>query len=377
MMSIKKIEKASLIYGALLALIFGLSLYIRALPYDSIFGGPFVRFGGNDPWYNMRLVESTLHNFPHRIYFDALTYYPHGTNVPFAPLFDYLLAVIIWLIGLGNPYATLGEHGIEVIGAWYPAVLGALTVIPVYFIGKELWNRNAGLLSAALIAILPGQFLSRSLLGFTDHHVAETLFSTIAMLFLILAIKHAKKNEITFYSVLKKDWDALRKPMTYSILSGVFLGSYYLAWKGAPILSKLLPATEEALPKSNPYPPQNASALIADSVQSPHQNELIRLIWWEFSISSSIATLSHGILFSRSHEKISFVPLVQAAKTGMYWRAIIPEPPISSAIAMIPKDIRVLIKTNSTTAPHNNTAEYKYGSSQEPISLYVPQSIAP
>ena len=233
--SMKKIEKASLIYGALLALIFCLSLYIRALPYDSIFGGPFVRFGGNDPWYNMRLVENTLHNFPHRIYFDALTYYPHGTNVPFAPLFDYLLAVIIWLIGLGNPYATLGEHGIEVIGAWYPAILGALTVIPIYFIGKELWSRNAGLLSAALIAVLPGQFLSRSLLGFTDHHVAETLFSTIAMLFLILAVKSAKKNEITFYSVLEKNWSSLKKSLFYSFLGGIFLGSYYLAWKGAPL----------------------------------------------------------------------------------------------------------------------------------------------
>lgn len=234
-MSIKSIEKASLIYGALLALIFGLSLYIRALPYDSIFGGAFVRFGGNDPWYNMRLVESTLHNFPHRIYFDAFTHYPHGQNVPFAPLFDYLLAVIIWIIGLGNPYATLGQHGIEVIGAWYPAVLGALTVIPIYFIGKELWNRNAGILSAALIAILPGPFLSRSLLGFTDHHVAETLFSTIAILFFILAIKHAKKNEITFYSILEKDWNALRKPMMYSIFAGIFLGSYYLSWIGAPL----------------------------------------------------------------------------------------------------------------------------------------------
>lgn len=233
--SIKSIEKASLIYGALLALIFCLSLYIRALPYDSIFGGPFVRFGGNDPWYNMRLVENTLHNFPHRIYFDAFTGYPHGTNVPFAPLFDYLLAVIIWIVGLGNPYVTLGEHGIEVIGAWYPAVLGALTVIPVYFIGKELWNRNAGLLSAALIAILPGQFLSRSLLGFTDHHVAETLFSTIAMLFLILAIMSAKEKEITFHSVLDKDRTSLKKPLIYSFLGGIFFGSYYLAWKGAPL----------------------------------------------------------------------------------------------------------------------------------------------
>ena len=231
----KSIDKASLIYGTLLALIFGLSLYIRALPYDSIFSGAFVRFGGNDPWYNMRLVENTLHNFPHRIYFDALSQYPHGTIIPFAPLFDYSLAVIIWLIGLGNPYATLGEHGIEVIGAWFPAVLGALTVIPVYFIGKELLGRNAGILSAALIAILPGQFLSRSLLGFTDHHVAETLFSTIAMLFLILAIKSAKENEITFYSVSDKDWGSLKKPLIYSLFGGIFLGCYYLAWNGAPL----------------------------------------------------------------------------------------------------------------------------------------------
>jgi asparagine N-glycosylation enzyme membrane subunit Stt3 len=48
---------------------------------------------------------------------------------------------------------------IEEIWAWYPAVLAALTIFPVYFIGKGLYNRGAGLLSAALIAILPGQFL--------------------------------------------------------------------------------------------------------------------------------------------------------------------------------------------------------------------------
>lgn len=236
----KKIEKTTLIYGAILASLIALSLYIKALPYDSVFNGVFVRFSGNDPWYNMRLVDSTLHHFPHRIYFDAFTYYPHGTPVPYAPLFDYALAVIIWLIGLGNPYATLGVHGIDAIGAWYPAVLGAIVVIPVYFIGKALWNRNAGLLSAALIAILPGQFLSRSLLGFTDHHIAETLFSTITMLFLILAVQSAKKHELTFYSVLDKDWSSLKKPLLYSFFGGIFFGCYYLSWYGAPLFVFIL-----------------------------------------------------------------------------------------------------------------------------------------
>ena len=232
---LNSIDKISLIYGAILALMFGLSLYIRALPYNSVFGGAFVRFGGNDPWYTMRIAENTLHNFPHRIYFDPLTYYPHGTHVPFAPLFDYLLVVIIWLIGLGNPLATLTPHNIEAIGAWYPAVLGALVVIPVYFIGKTLWNRNAGILSAALIAVLPGQFLSRSLLGFTDHHVAETLLSTIVILFFILAVKSAKKNEITFYSVSNKDWGSLKQPLFYSLFAGIFFGFFFLSWKGASL----------------------------------------------------------------------------------------------------------------------------------------------
>ncbi|MGC9444954.1 MAG: oligosaccharyl transferase, archaeosortase A system-associated [Candidatus Methanospirareceae archaeon] len=238
---VKRIDKLSLIYGIAVALLVFISLYIRvALPYDSVLGGAFVRFGGNDPWYNMRIVENTLHNFPHRIYYDAYTYYPYGTIKGFAPLFDYLLAAIIWIIGLGSPFATLGQESIDVIGAWYPAVLGALTVIPVYFIGKEVWNRNAGLIAAALIAILPGQFLSRSILGFTDHHVMETLLGTTAMLFLIMALKAAKKHEITFDTVLKKDWAALKQPLIYSCFTGIFLGSFFLAWIGAPLFMFIL-----------------------------------------------------------------------------------------------------------------------------------------
>ncbi|MCW3141381.1 MAG: oligosaccharyl transferase, archaeosortase A system-associated [Methanophagales archaeon] len=235
------IKKASfaLICGIILTFLFALSLYIRvAIPYNTVFIDSFVRFVGYDPWYKMRLVENTLHHFPHRIYFDPFTAYPHGAYNPFgAPLFDLSLAFIIWVIGLGNPLSTLGQHGIEVIGACYPAVLGALTVFPVYFIGKELYSKNAGLLSAALVAILPGPFLSCSLLGFTDHHAMETLFSTSAMFFFILAVKSAREKEIGF---LRKEWHSLRKPMIYSSLAGFFIASYFLAWLGAPLFIFIL-----------------------------------------------------------------------------------------------------------------------------------------
>ena len=218
------------IYAIILLMIFGVALSLRiCLPYEGIFVGDWVRFGLNDPWYHMRVVENLVQHFPHRITFDPFTFFPYGQHAPFAPFFDLLLGFVIWVIGLGSP----SQHTIEVVGAYFPAILGALVIIPVYFIGKELFNRNVGLLSAGLIAILPGEFLFRSMLGFTDHHVAEVLFSAIAALFLILAIKSAREKEISFAHIWSRDWRNLRKPLIYALLTGITLGVYLLCWVGA------------------------------------------------------------------------------------------------------------------------------------------------
>ncbi|MFC1593232.1 STT3 domain-containing protein, partial [Candidatus Omnitrophota bacterium] len=99
--------------------------------------------------------------------------------------------------------------------------------------GKELFNRWAGAISAGLIALLPGEFLGRSVLGFTDHHVAETLFTTVTVLFLILAIKSARERELTFSHFNRRDLAKSLKPIIYSLLGGIFLGIYFLTWAGA------------------------------------------------------------------------------------------------------------------------------------------------
>jgi len=175
-----------------LFVIFGMSLIIRAvLPYDTVFKDT-VRFASDDAVYHMRLVENALFggHFPSRLFFDVYTYFPHGTYIHFAPLFDQIIVFASWIIGLGSPTKALMDD----VGAYYPAILGALTVFPVYIIGKEICNKYAGLIASLLVAILPGQFLTRSILGFTDHHVAEALFSTIAVMFLVLAVKKAKEE---------------------------------------------------------------------------------------------------------------------------------------------------------------------------------------
>ena len=221
------------IVATILFILCGISLYIRiALPYDQVFVNGTIWFRGTDAWYHMRLVDNLIHHFPHRIFFDPYTFYPHGTGVPWPPFFDWLIAGTAWLIGLGSP----SPYTVDVVGAYLPPILGTLTIIPVYFIGKELFNRWVGLLSAALVVILPGEFLNRSLLGFTDHHVAESLFTTVTILFLILAVKRARERELSFVHLLNKNWPLITKPLIYTLLAGIFLGIYLLTWVGGLLL---------------------------------------------------------------------------------------------------------------------------------------------
>ena len=217
------------IVGIILAVLCGISLYIRiALPYDQIFVNDWVWFRETDAYYYMRNIEVLVNNFPHFNSFDPYMLYPGGAGVLARPFFPWLIAGIIRLVSWGVP--TL--HTMEAVGAYMPAILGTLTLIPVYFIGKELFNRWVGVISAALVVILPGELLHRSLLGFTDHHVAEVLFSTVCILFLIMAIKRAREREISFGHFIRRDWSTITKPLVYTLLAGVFLGIYLLSWQG-------------------------------------------------------------------------------------------------------------------------------------------------
>jgi dolichyl-diphosphooligosaccharide--protein glycosyltransferase len=104
-------------------------------------------------------------------------------------------------------------HLVKVLTALLPPMAGVATIIPVYYIGREVYNRWVGVVAAGLVSLLPSQFLSRSILGFADHHVLETLFSTTTILFLILGYK--------------------RRQWRWYTLAGVGLALYFLSWHGA------------------------------------------------------------------------------------------------------------------------------------------------
>jgi asparagine N-glycosylation enzyme membrane subunit Stt3 len=223
------------------AMLFLIAFGVRMLTYSSIFVGNNVRFLEFDPFYHMRRVVSFTQSFPHTWSFDTFINYPYGSEVGWPFFFDWTIALLAKIAGLGSP----STHLIETVGVYFPVLLGSLSVIAVYFVGKELFgdlnnpkrddkesgkytkitkkskkaknvqtfeipkgrswknikNWQIGLISGLILAVMPA-FTQVSFLGFVDHHVAEVLLSTTTFLFFIKMLKAENSRNRYIYSVL-------------------------------------------------------------------------------------------------------------------------------------------------------------------------------
>jgi oligosaccharyl transferase (archaeosortase A-associated) len=226
-------------YPVALLLLMALMAYIRIVPScGNVFpswGGGYVNVAQDDAVYQMRLVHNTLAHFPTRIMFDPFTHFPYGSAIHFGPLFTIIIAGAALVVGLGNPAPAL----VDTVGAYMPVLMGVLCILPAYFIASRLFGRNAGIIAAATLALIPGQFLSRSLIGFTDHHIAEVLFSAATVAFLVFALDAAKKSGLSLEKIMRMDRRSL-KALAYSALAGIAFGCYMLNWPGALLLGFML-----------------------------------------------------------------------------------------------------------------------------------------
>lgn len=149
-------------------------------PFNSVFGASFVSYLETDAYWTM----STAKN---------LAALPFWESIPNMVYHSHLFP---WLIAVFSHVAP-----IELVGAWLPPVLAVGTVIVVYLIGAELFDFKIGLLAAAFVAVIPSEFLHRSLLGFTDHHVMEALLMALVVYFLIKVIKYGRNKDIVFAGI--------------------------------------------------------------------------------------------------------------------------------------------------------------------------------
>ena len=201
------------------------------LTYSSIFVGNNIRFLEFDPFYHMRRAVSFAENFPHIWNFDTYIDYPYGNTPGWPLLYDFSIALISNIFGLGNP----SRHLIETVGVYFPVFIGSLSVIVIYFLSKEIFSKSSksskskegckeihnweiGIVSGLLLAIIPA-FTQVSFLGFVDHHVAEVLLSATTYLFFLKALKTENS----------------RDRIIFLLIAGFVLILAIFTWPGTPI----------------------------------------------------------------------------------------------------------------------------------------------
>ncbi len=206
------------------------ALLIRMLPLFSIYSNGKIAFIGFDSFYHVRRIVYTVHNFPDTITFDPYLNYPFGFEVGWPPFYDQLIASIALIIGNGNP--SIGT--IEVVSAIFPALLGALTILPLYYLASTLFEKRTALISALILSLIPAHLMI-SEAGFTDHHVAEVLLSTTAYAFFAFSLKYGREIDLSVSNIKKLDTKLVLKPLIFSVASGFILAISVFTWIGSPI----------------------------------------------------------------------------------------------------------------------------------------------
>jgi len=181
--------------------------------YDLVFQPGFVNFQETDAWYHVRVAENLVRHFPWRIMVDPYVIFGKVLDTATAPFYDWLLGMIAWLAGGGAPTEGL----LHVIAAWYPAVLAVFEVVAVFLLARLVFGWRVALVAAAVMATLPGHFLRVSSLGFTDHHIMESLLVTLFFFLLLRAME--------------------RPPaLGTSLAAGLTLAAYLLTFHGAAFM---------------------------------------------------------------------------------------------------------------------------------------------
>lgn len=176
-------RRSALAISLALLVVCAVAFVLRTTNAATVLVGDAVVLAENDPYYHMRRVFQILEDYPRVPYFDAALDHPRGAPVIFPPLFDLGIATLARLAGLGA-----GDRlAVERLAVVVPPLLGALTCLPLFAIGRRVAGTGTGLLAAALLALVPAH-IWYSRLGFVDHHVAVTLLVTALVAFVLAAL---------------------------------------------------------------------------------------------------------------------------------------------------------------------------------------------
>jgi dolichyl-diphosphooligosaccharide---protein glycosyltransferase len=147
-------------------------------------------------------------------------FYPAGldmsTSLPSLPMTTAILYEIISALGVGIDLMSFCSI--------MAPILGTIAVLILYFVGKDMAGKTAGLLSAMVMALLPS-IIQRSALGFFD---TETIGVVALLLFIYLFMRAIDQNR------------SLRSMLIYSIGAAAALAYFAAGWGAAYFLIDLI-----------------------------------------------------------------------------------------------------------------------------------------
>lgn len=181
--------------------------------------GGFALSGGASAEYHLHMVENILNGS--FAFGDSAVNYPYGGDSVYPPLIEFLAAIPAFICSaMGMSTSEAASAGLAVI----TPILGALTCIPVYLVGKELYDRRIGVVAALIFALLPLAISTSVFSNGTEYALAAFMVAFMS-LFMVKAVKGLDASE-----------EGSRKYLVPAIIAGVFLGLAALSWNGFSVL---------------------------------------------------------------------------------------------------------------------------------------------
>ncbi len=198
------------------AFLFALAVRLFSFPAATTGG---LRLLSPDCYAHLRRSTAVARRFPSVPVRDAWLNHPDGGIYIWPPAFDLLVG--------GTARLAYGADATQTevarVLATLPPLLGALHVVPLFFLVRRVLSRRRAALAVVGYALLPAAAIW-SQFGHGDHHVAEAFL----LLLLLLALARAREAGLPPGSSLRR-----------AILAGGVAAAMVLTWQGAVFAAAL------------------------------------------------------------------------------------------------------------------------------------------
>jgi len=160
-----------------LALVFAVAYWLRMMPFS------YDYLQGIDPFYIYRMIVHLIQNNLHLPALDTMRYFPTGFDPHIEHVLMYYPYAIMYVL-----VSKVVAVDILAFAKFAPAFFGALFVVPIFFIGKEIHSKTTGVLAAFFFAVSPS-VIFRTSAGFVEKEPFGGLFLLIAVWFFLRAIR--------------------------------------------------------------------------------------------------------------------------------------------------------------------------------------------